>query len=264
MNKPIPRSKLEHLIWKPGDDAVPQREPEQSVVQPPSTLSGGTYIWMGPASTYAEGVHALREACSSDPRNAHPTFTQDDGTSIIRPLTFRETIEARTNDYERRRETEERTQLFKRWNDSSTGIAYKASTKLFRVVPISKQVVGIDKDFNEAFLPVEYDSLEGAELDSADGSTYNVLLTKDEVTNHPAWRAAVEDDLSLLRTYRDIVFTEKGNPEKAMAFWVLSNTGEDQLKALYVDNLSNISDAFGSSSLSNYGSFLRVAHNETP
>jgi hypothetical protein len=35
MNKPIPRSKLEHLIWKPGDDAVPQREPEPPVVQQP-------------------------------------------------------------------------------------------------------------------------------------------------------------------------------------------------------------------------------------
>jgi hypothetical protein len=270
MNKPIPRSKLEHLIWKPGDDTQPSPETVPAIPQPQAhSPIEGTFEFMERTGTYALGVQALRDSYSRGECPTHPMFTKDDGSTIVRPLTFRETLKARVEDYENthssdgtERSKDDRLRLFQHWIDSSTGMAYKARTTQFKVIPLCRPLVEIDAGFNDNFMNVDYGALAGTELDSGAGK-YSAWLTKDEVVDHPAWRAAVEDDLSLLRTYRDIVFTEKRNPEKAMGFWVLSNTGEDQLKALCVYNLS-YSNAFGSNDLDSSGSFLRVAHTVAP
>ncbi|MFH1455977.1 MAG: hypothetical protein ABIF40_03440, partial [archaeon] len=69
---------------------------------------------------------------------------------------------------------------------------------------------------------------------------------------------AVEDDKSLLKTYANIIFSEKPK-NKLMCFWVRQNIEEDELRALFVDNLSNYSNANGSSSLYNFARFLRLS-----
>ena len=229
----------------------PYLNPEVKVDEPvpePTSIEG-QYILMDKADTYAKGVHALQEACSK----VHPTYTLPDGSKIYRPLTFKENIEARVNDYE------SNGTLFGRWLDSCTGIAYKGKSSKFKIIPQSLNLITIDKDFNSSYLDINYNNLEGMELDQ-DKAKYNERLSKQEVLNHPAWLTALEDDKALLKAYTDIIFAEK-NEDKLMGFWTENKPDNDQLRALYVYYLDISSSAFGSIDLSNIGSFLQVAQN---
>ncbi len=265
MSKYLPADQLRHLMWQSGEPVpprVPPTPPRGSAL--PSDVQ---YILMGKTSRYAEGLHALRNTCDADSMCPHPTFVLDDGSNIYRPLTFRETIEARVNSYEQNKPREERLVLFKRWNDSCTAAAYKQGTTAFTLVPISKDLIILAEDFNEGYLPVPYSSLEGkgVELDST-ADVYNTALDRDKIPDHRGWRAALEDDIILLTTYRDIVFEElkersktKTMPEKAMGFWIRQNTPTDELRALFVYNLDGNSSANGNYYLSDFGSFVRLA-----
>jgi hypothetical protein len=274
MNKPIPRSKLEHLIWKPGDDAQPRPETVQPVPQPQAhSPIQGPFELMERTGTYALGVQALRDSYSRGECSAQPLFTKDDGSTIIRPLTFQETLKARVEDYEKthspdgtERSKDDRLRLFQHWIDSATGVAYKAGTTQFKVIPMCRPLVEIDAGVNDNFMNVDYGALAGTELDSG-AAKYNELLTREEVMGHEGWLAAVEGNRELLDEYSKIVFEQlerKYSRNTGMRFWVLSNTGEDQLRALCVNYLNDYSSAGGVSYLSIDGSFLRVAHNETP
>ena len=234
----------------------------QKAPAPQGMSHQGQCILMDQKNTYALGVQALREACEKEPLSPHPIFTKDNGSIIYRPLTFKETIEARVHDYESNKDTEDRKRLFRRWNDSCTALAYKKGTTTFKILTISPHLISIDRDFNESFLPITYDNIGGIELRS-DCGKYNQHLTKDEVVHHPAWLTAVENDAALLKTYSDIVFTEREINE-AMAFCVLQNTPQDQLRALLVHDLDNYSNAYGGYNLDYVGSFLLVAPSGAP
>ena len=263
MTRFIPRDQLEHFIWKPGETApaLPQHEP----ISHEKEATEGRYILMPRTATYAQGLHALRNACQADENSVHPVFTLDDGSKIYRPLTFKEDITARVTDYNTlhnpdgsERTPEERLKLFtERWLDSCTGIAYQKGTGKFKVVLQSKELITLPEGFNSGYFPITYNGMVDVELDRT-GATYNALLTKEQVETHPAWRAAVEDDVTLLREYRDIVFAEK-KTETAMGFWLRSDIPEDQLRALFVFDLSDDSNANGFINLNSYGSFLHVA-----
>ena len=246
------------------EEALKNSRPSPEPAPAPSRSPlDGLYILMPHTGKYALGVHALQDACSKDPTSTHPQSTLPDGSRIYRPLTFKENVEALVNEYERPRSTDERLRLFQRWNDSCTGVAYKAGSTRFKIIPESVELITIDKEFNQGFLPVVYDGIPGIELDSSTGK-YNTLLTKDEVLSHPAWLAAVGGDAALLRTYRDIVFAEKAGSTRLMRFWVPQNTPTDELRALFVSNLNFNSDADGNNYLNSSGSFLRVAHVVAP
>jgi hypothetical protein len=274
MNKPIPRSKLEHLIWKPGDDTLPRPETVPAIPQPQAhSPIQGPFEFMERTGTYALGVQALRDSYNHGECPTHPMFTKDDGSTIVRPLTFRETLKARVEDYENthssdgtERSKDDRLRLFQHWIDSSTGMAYKARTTQFKVIPLCRPLVEIDAGVNDNFMNVDYGALAGTELDSG-AAKYNELLTREEVMGHEGWLAAVEGNRELLDEYSKIVFEQlerKYSRNTGMRFGVLSNTAEDQLRALYVSNFDYSSDAGGSNNLYNYGSFLRVAHADAP
>src|SRR3989344_102003 len=256
MTRYIPREQLEHLIWRPGENISPTKSPKSTPKEESSVIEG-TYILMLQVSTYALGVHALQKACKSETDSPHPQCILDDGSIIYRPLSFKENLEVRVTDYENNKDTEERKRLFKHWNDSCTGVAYMGGTTKFKIVPRCHQLITIAKDFREASLPVDYDAVEGIELDRAAGK-YTTYLTKDEVLANEGWKAAVENDLELLKTYRDIVFTELKR-DNAMAFCVLDKPADDQLRALFVSDLDSNSIAYGYNDLGNSGTFLHVA-----
>ena len=92
----------------------------------------GAYDIMDQTKTYALGVEALRQSHARGECPAQPLYV-DGGRSIVRPLTLKENIEARVNDYERMKPGDERLRLFNRWNDSCTGVAYKAGTTKFKI-----------------------------------------------------------------------------------------------------------------------------------
>src|SRR3989344_2464139 len=193
----------------------------------------GRYELMPQANTYALGVEAVRTSATLNPQH----------NGIYRPLTFKETIEAKVKDYEiltnpdgSERTPEERLRLFNTWLDSSTGIAFKKGSTLFKIINECNELITIDSAFNEAYLPVDYSKLQGNELDSSKG-TYNKGLTKEQVIEHESWIAALQGDKSLLKNYADIVFNIKKENE-LMGFYVAKNTKEDQLRALCVYGLA--------------------------
>ena len=255
MSNYIPKEKLEPFMWKKGED-VPATSPKPniSISNPRTSLIEGNYILLPQTSTYAQGVHSLRESSIADPHSVQPVTAYD---GIIRPLTFRENIEARVTDYENNKGSKDRLRLFNKWLDSCTGIAYKSGSTKFKVVLESGNLIGISKDFNDSFIPVVYDDISGVELDRAEAK-YREWLTKEEVLEHPAWRTVVEDDINLLRVYADIVFSARKN-EIQMAFWTREATEVDELRALFVNYLVNGSVADGNYYLNNNASFLRVA-----
>ena len=220
------------------------------------------YVLMPRAETYALGVEKLKNACLADQMNAQPLFTQNDNSRIIRPLTFEENIRARVNDFEtlldengNDRSLKQRKRLFNTWLDSCTGLAYKSKTTKFKIITECSELVNIANNFNEEYLPISYNAVNGIELDSSKG-IYNKLLTPQQVFEHKVWNAVVQDS-ALLKTYTDIVFQLNPGDER-MRFWVMQNTEKDELRALFVYNIDNNSDASGYANLLNNAYFLRV------
>ena len=263
MTKYIPRELLEHFIIKEGDNII--------VPQPELVMAekiDGNYVLMPQTMTYALGVDALRESYENGECSLQPTYIQLDGSRIVRALSFKENLQARIEDYNilnnsdgSAKTDDERLRLFNRWNDSCTGIAYKVGTTKFKIVYQSMELITIDKEFEVGFLQVDYDSIDGIELDSNDAK-YGTLLTSSQAKSHPAWLAAVENDNVLLSEYADIVFSllnEKYKKKDGMRFWVRSNTETDELRALWVGDLGINSNAYGDNYLNDDGSFLLVA-----
>ncbi len=247
----------------------PKPEPEELPAQNLTPPVCFRYELMPQAKTYAKGVRALQKELQTNP-TAHPTFTLQGGKQIYRPLTFKETIRARVENYETthnddgsKRSLEERLSLItESWNDTCTAIAYKTGTTKFKIIPQSSDLITIALDFEEGFMAKDFDSLSGVIIDSSKGK-YNTWLTKAEVLKHPGWRTAVDEDTPLLTAYTGIIFAQlkrKYNRTEGMGFRVRQNTDTDELRALLVDYLNYDSGAYGLISLSDSGSFLRVAH----
>jgi hypothetical protein len=258
MSKYIPKEQLEPLMCKPGEEVIQPTLAPQPHTR--SSIIGGDYALMSISNTYAKAMEDLNEVCRTDSRSDQPTTV--DG--IIRPLTFKETLQARVNDYESI-EGDDRLRLFKRWSHSCTGVAYKAGTQLMKVIPQSLDLINIDPSFNSIFLPTTYDDLVGEELDLAKGK-YCATLSKADVLEHPAWLATVEGDRNLLSNYTNIVFhelKEQYSREDGMWLWVRSQPDVDELRALFVDYLNNGSIAIGNDNLNGYASFLRVVAQES-
>ncbi len=184
------------------------------------------------ASTYARGVAKLRETGEQ-------------------PKAFAGNILARVTAYESGDKD-----LFDTWLNSCTGIAHKAGTTEFSIIPECQNLITIPEDFTQYFLPVVYSTVNGVQLDSQKG-IYNRPLRKGDILKHLGWLASVEDK-HLLKAYRDIVFQElkkRYDKNAGMAFLVKQNTAEDQLRALLVHNLDGNSNAIGGY-LDDGGSFL--------
>jgi len=222
---------------------------------------------MPQTDTYALGLHALKEACIKENNPNHPQFTLSNRRKIYRPLTFKENVQARVENYETtynsdgsERTLDERLSLITgRWNDSCTAIAYNAGTNKFKVVPISEHLITLNSNFNEDFIQIDYDNIVGPELDISK-SIYNHLMSKYLVLKHEGWLAALEDDIVLLKSYTEIIFTElkrKYKRTEGMTFWVQKNISADELRALSVNYLKGNSNADGYSSFITESDFLR-------
>ncbi|MDP3734673.1 MAG: hypothetical protein Q8R37_05580 [Nanoarchaeota archaeon] len=217
------------------------------------------------ADTYARGVHQLRQHCKQETsitHITHPIF-EIDSKKVYRPFTFKENILARVEDYwtlynsdGNKRDIDNRLRLFNTWLDSCTGIAYKVNSPEFKIILQSPHLIGINEDFNDEFLPIDYASLlgDGVITLNRNNGTYNQVLTQEQVPEQPAWNAAVEEDKPLLQEHTDIIFSQR--KRNNMGFWLRTGVAEDQLRALFVYNLDNDSYAYGSSYLNDNGRCL--------
>ncbi|MDP2906631.1 MAG: hypothetical protein Q8O03_01710 [Nanoarchaeota archaeon] len=187
------------------------------------------------ANTYAEGIAKLKDKNQM-------------------PFTFAENVEAHIADYEANGDNAE---LFKTWLDSVTGIAYKAHSTNFKLILRSDKLENIKPDFNQGFIPIDYNVENGIELDSKKGK-YNQLLTREEVKNHEFWLAVMGSDKEKLAEYVDIWF-DKTKSEKGMGVYLRSNTDCDELRALVLNGDNSNSDADGSGGLCDIARFVAGA-----
>ena len=145
-----PRDVSNNPYFKKGEEKE-QKDSSDSppTVQESTTLMDGIYTLMPKTNNYAKGVEALNVHLKNNPSTIHPQFELPDKSKIYRPLTFKENIEARVNEYNRdnnldgsKRTFEQKIELFNTWIDSCTGIAYKkydASNNnpvTFKIIPI--------------------------------------------------------------------------------------------------------------------------------
>jgi len=78
------------------------KPPEATPESPESTsIMNAMYTHLPQANTYALGVEALELYFKKNPSTNHPQYTLRDGSKVFRPLTFKENIEARINEYNR-------------------------------------------------------------------------------------------------------------------------------------------------------------------
>ena len=235
-----------HPKTEPAGDTPP-------VIVPASNpVSSGEYILMPQTSTYALGVDALRQACNQENNQNHPQFVLPDGSRIYRPNTFLENILARMTDFNTltnpdgtQRSMEERLKYFNTWLDSCCGVVCQAKTTNLQLILRCPQLISLAKDFADGFLPVDYASFQGIKLDSN-----NKTFARD------AWMALLEGRTDVYTEYLSVLKAAKGK-KVIPDFWKRQNTAADELRAVYVNNLDNYSNASGSNSLSNGGRFLR-------
>ena len=212
---------------------------------------------------YGRALANLREVCAEDENSVQPEYR-----GKVRPLTFRETLAARLESYFT---SEKRKKFFNTYLYTCTAVAYRGNldssykalieNSKFKIIPISSDLLGLEANFNETFVQINYDSLGGVELDRKDAA-YNRRLTKDEVVKHPAWLAAVEGDERLLKDYSDLVFPlikKRFGLGKSMPFMLRSNVEKDQLSSLSANLLDANLLAEGRSNFHWDADFLRLS-----
>ena len=210
------------------------------------------------ADSWFSALQALRQQGSSK-------TTVINGQTYVRPLTLKENLQARIEDYNTsvnqdgtQRTEEERMRFFTTWLDSCSGIHYLARTKKFKIVPVSNELITLTQAPVNDYLSVPYAQTSGTKLDSARGK-YNQGLSRAEVLEHPAWRAAVEEDRVLLGEAFDVMRTVKNAPAgwKGMGVYVLSNQAQDELRPLCANDRGWLGNANDWSLLICGGRFLR-------
>ena len=207
-------------------------------------------------STYANGLHIFREECGKDTNNANEKVMIAK-KELIRPPTIKEILEFRLEQFHKDGiSQEEREKLFKQWFATSTGIAYQKDTNNFKIVPVSLDLMGLQKDFNQETLPIDYSKLVGAGIIEVDKTQngYDISLTKAKVKVHKGWLALCENDSTLLNAYVDVVYGHFGK-KSGMRFY-LSLHNADHLRSVYVDNLDG--NSYDSGILNSSAYFLRV------
>jgi len=187
------------------------------------------------------------------------------GQTYVHPFTMKENLQARIEDYNiltnpnnTRRTEEECSRFFNTWLDSCSGIHYLAGTTRFKIIPRSNELITLTQAPRENYLAVPYTQTSGTELNSTRGK-YNQDLRRAEVMEHPAWRAAVEEDRALLGEAFDVMRTVKKAPAdwKGMGFYVWSNHAQDELRPVFVNDLGRGGNASGGNLFCSGGRFLR-------
>ncbi len=236
----------------------------------------------------------LAQECQNDPwsktddKGLHPFFAGE-----ARPLTFKETIQARMEQWRTFENAPFR--FFKPaldwwreltgtppgrelwlWNssfDTCTAIVWEQGANRFKIVP---GAIGTDVETarrinplltvrasNAAYVPVSFANTPGTPIEV--DSTYNRELTFEEVITHKGWIAALEGDVDLLREYATVVFG-KSKRTHAMSFWTLLNdpsTGQaippDHARPLAISSLDVYSRCIGYARLSGDSCIVRIS-----
>ena len=264
---------LDNNPWKhvdPGDVSKNPYYKKPETKKANTKILSGNYEISDRFDRYELGVESIRSTPITN-ANAQPIFVKPDHSKIYRPLTTLESLEVMIKDFNTLkgsngnvRSEEDRLRLFSNYKYTCTGVAYKTDGKEIKILPESMELILIDKDLNKSFLSIDYSKISGTRLDTKQAK-YNQGLSREEVLNHPAWLASVENTThgkNILKEYTEIVFNylkTKKNSTQGMGFYIVTDPKADQLWALYVNGVVNISNANGNSFLDLSARFLLVA-----
>lgn len=185
---------------------------------------------------------------------------------IYRPFTFEENCRARLK----------QPDLFYVFLDSCTVIAYKKNSSMFKIIQISDDIIRLPKGDKQKFLPCDYDAIkveDGVVELNSQNALYNERLTEAQALTHEGWAKLIPNKNTrenyIKQTYKLIreQYPIENNHWRynnaseliAMAFYILRNLKQDQMRALFVNSLSNNSLANGSYNLISNGRLARVA-----
>ena len=142
-------------------------------------------------------------------------------------------------------------ELFDQYLNSCTGVASKKKSPLIKINPICKELITIDKDFNDSFINIDYKSFEGEELNTEKTSKMDKWLIAMGGNN--------SENKEIYKDYQEALFERRPNlsKEDAMNFYTVKKPSKDQLRALYVYVDYGYSIALGFS-LDYYAQLLRV------
>ncbi len=166
----------------------------------PSVIPSKNYERSNSFDTYALGVNYIR-SIPLDSNYKQPTFVKLDGTTIYRPLTMLESLEAVVINYNVARDLNgdlrsvvDRFGLKLHDKFTCTGISYKKDVKKIteiKIIPESKELINISSDTKD-FLDVSYDSVDGTII-KINKIKYNKALKYTELLEDPLWIASVGD-----------------------------------------------------------------------
>ena len=255
LNPALAAKKAEDGNGSQNDNPNPgSTPPTHTPTSPNSIIYQGDHTLMPKADTYALGVHALQEQCQRDDNQNHPQFDLPNGRKVYRPKTFLENILLRMDDWETLenpdgsdRTLDERKRYFTTWLDSSCGIAYEKSTTNLKLRLQCPELIGIDKNFSEESLPIDYSSFINDV--ALDGSSQT--FARD------GWLALLEGKEAVYTKYLKVLKEIKGN-DITPNFWKRQNCSKDNLRAVYVNVLGYDSNANGDSILYGNGCFVQV------
>jgi len=255
LNPALAAKKAEDGNGSQNDNPNPgSTPPTHTPTSPNSIIYQGDHTLMPKADTYALGLYALQEQCQRDNNQNHPQFTLPNGSRVYRPKTFLENILLRMDDWETKvnpdgsdRTEDERKRYFNTWLDSSCGIAYEKSTTNLKLRLQCPELIGIDKNFSEESLPIDYSSfINDVALDGS-----SKTFARD------GWLALLEDKEDVYTDYLKVLKEIEGK-DITPNFWKRQNCSKDNLRAVYVNNLNYDSDANGNVSLGYDGCFVQV------
>jgi len=165
-----------------------------------------------------------------------------DGSTLIKALTCKESIEAIVNHYNSQTKKRDRLKFLKRGFDSCSAAVFKKGTNEFKILSFSSELINYFSEGDEKIISVNFNDFNKKVLSIQNGK-YNVPLNKAEVMENEAWLALCEWDKFLLKEFRDIVFAESDLTE-AMPFCIPEqNDKGDFLYPIFVNSISNLSKA---------------------
>jgi len=202
----------------------------------------------GDPRDYGSVKALLAGVCAKD-GGSHPFVG-----GLARPLTFKETVQARLDQYEQYKGKD--LSLWTSSLDSCSAIAYKANSTKFKIIPVSDKLLDLEHS-RDSFVSVRYDDLPGDELDTEDDD-YSEFLTFDQVVKHKGWLAVMENDGKLLRRYAEVAFA-KLDIGIAMSFVTSINPRQNQLRALSASSSSLSCNCYGYRSFNYNTRFARMS-----
>ncbi len=178
--------------------------------------------------SYAAVRKLLTQLCYDD-QGLQPFFG-----SKARPLTFKETIQARMDQW--RESGGKDWSLWETSLSTSTAIVYDQQNRYFKIMSLSPEL--LSASFAAVSSSVDYADLPGPSLPI--DTTYNRELIMEEAIVHQGWLAALEGDSELLRQYAAVAADRSGDGNPFMGFYLEGAVWRKEVQSLTVDDCHDV------------------------